>query len=118
MKGVTANMPRPRAVTRKMRLHAYNVKYIKGDELDAVYSGTFYLPKLYKTNYLVTLNLEKEYGIHVLAIVSHYETIVTGSLPIIDYIKNAEIISDEPILNEYENIKNFNNERKNYHGNN
>lgn len=111
-------MPRPRTVTRKMRLHAYNVKYVRGDELDAVLSNTFYLPKRYKTNYLVTLNLEKEYGIHVLAINSHTEAIVTLSLPIMAYLKTADIISEEPVLIEYENTKNSNHERKNHHGNN
>ena len=111
-------MPRPRSVTRKIKVHAYNVKYIKGDELDVIHSGVFYLPKAYKTNYLVTLNLEKEYGIHLLAITSHHETILTLSETIMSYIKHADIISEEPVLNEYENIKNLANERKNYHGSN
>ena len=88
-------MPRPRCVTRKMKVHAYNVKYIKGDELDVIHSGVFYLPKEYKTNYLATLNLEKEYKIHVLAITSHSEAMVTYSYPIMSYMKNADIISVE-----------------------
>lgn len=95
-------MPRPPVVTRTVKLHAYNVKYMKTDKLDEIIDeGTFYLTKEYKANYLITLNLEKLYGIHVLAINSHSICNVTFRLPLQKFIETADIVSVETILDEY-----------------
>lgn len=95
-------MPRAPSVTRRVKVHSYTVRYLKPDEEALnIYTGRFSLPKEYKTNFSITLNLEKLYGIHVISLEGHHVSMMKLSLPLEDYLKNAEVVNIEPITDEW-----------------
>lgn len=94
-------MPRRPVVTRKVKVHSYDCRYVKGSAIDKILSGTFTLPKEYKTHFSVALNIEKLYGVHLLSIDAHHVEWRTYRQTLEEFILHAETINIEGLMDEY-----------------